>query len=315
MLVTSVRPSVCYNRRCRTSVQFIHLPFGANMNRNAFSLLIVIVIFAMLFNCASAEEPSSEHFSYLRMRGVPSEIGSDQVALASADRQGDDDIRCAIFKDYVGGLCRYWGLIIEPPPSYKFNYWFDEQIFSKGLTGTYKIEDGLAIFTGDLVTGPEAVVADQNQKSRPIRFGLNYAFIDDLVHFNLLVRDKDGSYRYHRKWYRSVDDRWEPLEEQRLVFTKSDQSETQVVFKVRGNRTRWNEDQQEKSEDVDLFATYLLRKSAPYFRIKEGLPGWLPILLYPNSQEESSSDRPDFYLLSGGGIGSVRGFVFNDPRN
>lgn len=241
----------------------------------------------------------------LKMLGIPREIDSKLWNAARAKRANAKDIRCAETHHFIGGIDRWWGLMIVPQPSNQFHYWF-RGIPPQSLIGTYEIKDGLAIFSGKLKAGHKGT-------SRSLRFGLNYAFLGDKVHFNLLIPVKDGSLQYRRKWFRKVDGQWKPWEEHKLTFIPGKHPQKALVFTVKGQRLRWDKDGQEKRDEIDVSATYQSPTNANYYRLQPDKVSWLPPLLWPRFQDNDKKGQPAVYLLSGHGHGQVSGFTWGDP--
>ena len=158
----------------------------------------------------------------------------------------------------------------------------------------------MAIFTGELKTRPPfGDAAKEKGTARSLRFGLNYAFLNDKVHFNLLVPDKDGSFHYRRKWFRQVGGQWKPWEEHTLTFVPGEHPEKALVFTVKGQRLRWDKDGHEQRDEIDVSATY---QSPPYvnshYRLKPGKVGWLPTLLWPGFRDNDKKGQPAVYWSS-----------------
>jgi len=274
------------------------------MKRAVANSLVGLAAILLLAGHATAGEGQNE----------PVQANAEPDKSAGGKRANDEDIRYVDMGHYIGGINRDWGLFITPPPMKRFHYWFTfSGITEQSLSGTYEIKDGLAIFTGKLRTGPVfGVAAKRKVTTRPLRFGLNYTFLGDKVHFNLLVPDKDGSFHYRRKWFRQVGGQWKPREEHKLTFIPGEHPEKALVFAVKGQRLRWDKDGHEKRDEVEALATYQSHGGS-YYRLRPGKVGWLPPMLWPGSRGNNKKGQPAVYRLSGNGFGQTRGFTWGDP--
>src|SRR5262245_29031391 len=234
--------------------------------------LMVLAALAILLTVASAataqfiDPPAGE------VRKHP-KLEAEDAKLAQGKRSDDTDVRCMDGGRSISHIERDWSLVISGPPRRRFYYSFigTQKL---DLHGTYEVKDGFAVFTGTLVTGR------QKKETKSVRFGLNYAFVGEKVHFNVL-RANDGGFTYRRQSFYEVDGKWQP-DELDLRFAVKKRTDTELIFQVKAERRIWDRAGKVKKLVDDQSVTYSVKDTEMWQRTGEVLVPWLaPRTLYP----------------------------------
>jgi hypothetical protein len=239
----------------------------------------------------------------------------EDLKQAAGKRANNQDLRCLHTGQYIGGIDRHWGLMVTGPPRHKFAYTFIE-LHRLDLAGKYQVKDGLAIFTGSKTQGlPLFEKSDQKKPiTTPIRFALNYDFLGDDVHFNLILRGKDGKYHYQRKWYRPTGDKgWEPLQEFRWTCIPRQRGEKTFALHYQGEWLYWPPgEKQPKRKVIDERIEYTNQDGKYWYKAKP-TPDWASWILRPSTGTTQGVEEPHAYHLGTEHFGWARGFTFDDP--
>ena len=236
----------------------------------------------------------------------------DQALAKGAPTKGTD-LRCHESHSYIGGIDRHWGILISGPPRNRVHYKFI-QFRTHEFRGTYQVKNGLAFFSGKQTVGP-MIFQQGKPKQKPQitskMFALNYKHINKKTHFNLLIRDGKGNYRYKRQWFRSDDKGgWELEQELDLTFTPVKQTKKELVFEVTGSQSRWTDKDKRQVREIQEGLSFVNRENKFWYR-NNANPAWAPHVLRPS--EGDTTKMPIGFHLGISHFGWVRGFDLSEP--
>ena len=141
------------------------------------------------------------------------------------------------------------------------------------MSGTYEIEDDLAVFTGKSDVDENGKLAE-----REIRFAVNHGRVGGRVEFNKFFPTSDGKMRLHRKWYTRRGKEWALLEERSMSFPANSIKKGEGVLEVplSAERICWDESGKKTSQKYSGTITWAMADHGQYYWHKTpSAPEWV----------------------------------------
>jgi hypothetical protein len=227
------------------------------------------------------------------------------TVLPLAEPAREPDLSCEVSGHYTGNaISPVFRLKIGPPRNPRWTYSTSDDMFGTlkapravEYQGSYEIDGDLAVFTGE----------PAGDKTRAVRFGLNFGFPGGEVTFDRFFPDARGGFSYRRKWFRPRGGGWRPAEERRLTLSLPTEEPAETLeVACKGQRLRWDAEGKRAEEPVDLRLRYK-RSQADWYVLEKpaGRKGeWLPgeLILQREKGKVVSLSWSNRY------VGDLRGF-------